>query len=143
MLLSGVDDGVGGCWHAGSKEASQVRFILRLLITGAVILAVAYFGRGTLVTVTDYWWAVLAALVLTVVNVLVKPIASLLALPVTILTLGLFSLVVNGLMLSLVSWLMRPNFAVAGFWQAVVAALLISVMSTLITRMLVEDKGEC
>jgi putative membrane protein len=75
---------------------------------------------------------VLVALVFGIVNALVKPLVKLLTLPLFILTLGLFTLVVNALMLLLTSWLadkLDLNFHVEGFWTAVVGGLIISVVS--------------
>lgn len=71
--------------------------------------------------------ALLAALVLGVVNVLVKPILFLLTLPFTILTLGLFLLVLNALMLALTAWLV-PGFRITGFASAFWAALVLAVV---------------
>jgi putative membrane protein len=69
----------------------------------------------------------LAGLVFGLVNTFVKPVLLVLTLPVTVLTLGLFLLVLNGLMLLLVAWLV-PGFGVGSFWQAVGAALLVSIL---------------
>lgn len=70
----------------------------------------------------------IAALVLGVVNALVRPIAFILTLPLTILTLGLFLLVLNAGMVALVAWLV-PGFQVDGFWTALFAALIVSLVS--------------
>ena len=70
----------------------------------------------------------IAALVLGVVNALVRPIAFILTLPLTILTLGLFLLVLNAGMVALVAWLV-PGFQVDGFWTALLAALIVSLVS--------------
>jgi len=74
----------------------------------------------------------LVALLFGLVNVLVKPVVKLLSLPLLILTLGLFTLVVNALMLLLTSWLadkLDLSFHVEGFWTAVVGGLIISIVS--------------
>jgi putative membrane protein len=80
---------------------------------------VAFSSTGTLVA---------AALVLGVVNAFVRPVIILLTLPITLLTLGLFLLVINALMIMLVAWLI-PGFLVAGFWSAVFAAIVVSLTS--------------
>ncbi|MFF4169822.1 phage holin family protein [Streptomyces sp. NPDC001744] len=75
---------------------------------------------------------ILVALVFGVVNFLVKPVVQLFTLPLFILTLGLFTLVVNALMLLLTSWLadkLDLSFHVEGFWTAVLGGLIISVVS--------------
>lgn len=75
----------------------------------------------------------LAALLLGVANAVVRPFLVLVTLPITFLTLGLFLLVVNGLMLALVAWLM-PSFTVRGLWAAVLGAVVVSLASWLAGR---------
>jgi putative membrane protein len=72
---------------------------------------------------------VLAALVLGILNAFIRPILVIFALPLLILTLGLFMLVINALMLCFVSWLMQPHFQVDTFGAAVLGALVISLIS--------------
>ncbi|MFP4200935.1 MAG: phage holin family protein [Bacillota bacterium] len=72
----------------------------------------------------------LAAAVLGVVNAIIRPVLLVLTLPFNLLTLGLFTLVVNALMMQLTAAIV-PSFSVAGFWWALVAATLFSVMSVL------------
>ncbi len=79
--------------------------------------------------------AVVAALVLGLVNTFVRPIVALIALPITVLTLGLFALVINALMIYLVD-LIVPGFIVHGLWGAFLASLIISLISVVLTRML-------
>jgi putative membrane protein len=71
---------------------------------------------------------IVAAIVLGVVNAFVRPLAFILTLPITIVTLGLFLLVLNAGMVALVAWLV-PGFQVAGFWTAVGTALIVSLVS--------------
>ena len=80
---------------------------------------VGFNSTGTLIA---------AALLLGVVNAFVRPIIIILTLPITLLTLGLFLLVINALMILLVAWLV-PGFLVAGFWPAVGTAVVVSVTS--------------
>jgi putative membrane protein len=70
----------------------------------------------------------LAAIVLGVVNAVVRPLAFILTLPITVVTLGLFLLVLNAGMVALVAWLV-PGFQISGFWTAVGAALIVSLVS--------------
>jgi putative membrane protein len=81
----------------------------------------------------------IAALVLALVNTYLRPLVVLLTLPINILTLGLFTLVINGLMLELVSWII-PAFHVEGFWTAVGGALVISIVSCLLNLLLQPDR---
>ncbi len=80
---------------------------------------VAFNSTGTLIA---------AALLLGVVNAFVRPIIIILTLPITLLTLGLFLLVINALMIMLVAWFL-PGFLVAGFWPAIGAAIVLSLTS--------------
>lgn len=71
---------------------------------------------------------VVAAIVLGIVNAFVRPLAFILTLPLTVLTLGRFLLVLNAAMVALVAWIV-PGFQVSGFWTAVGAALIVSLVS--------------
>jgi putative membrane protein len=70
----------------------------------------------------------LAAVLLGIVNAFVRPLAFILTLPITIVTLGLFLLVLNAGMVALVAWVV-PGFTIAGFWTAVGAAIIVSIVS--------------
>jgi len=108
-------------------------FIIRLLIHMAAILIIAYlFPR--LIRVDSVWIALLAAFILGVANTILRPILVFLTLPITIVTLGLFLFVINGLMLWLVSIVVR-GFHVSGFWGAVLGAILISIVSWILSRL--------
>lgn len=111
------------------------KFIIRLLITGATILAVSTY-LPALIKVRDFQSALLAALILALVNTLVRPVIVIITIPLTILTLGLFTLVINALMLYLVSFLLGNSFTIMGWWQAIIAAFLISVVSTFLSQRL-------
>ena len=80
------------------------------------------------VSITPWWWAVVIAVVLGFINTFVKPIVKLLALPVTILTIGLFSFVINGLMILLCAWIV-PAFQIDGFWPAMLYSVVLGVVS--------------
>lgn len=116
-----------------------MRLLMRLLITAAVIFGVAYFSGGSLLAVDGAMAAFWAAVVLGLVNMFVKPIVSLLSLPITILTLGLFALVINALMLNIVAALV-PGVSTVGFFQTLLAALLISFASSALTKITEKDE---
>ena len=82
---------------------------------------------------------IIAAVVLALVNTYLRPLVVILTLPINILTLGLFTLVINGMMLELVSWLI-PAFHVDGFWTAVGGALVISIVSCPLNLFLRPDR---
>lgn len=102
------------------------RFVIRALIAAiglwiaSRLLSGLHFDSPTSL--------LLAAFMLGIVNAIVRPLAIILTLPVTILTLGLFLLVVNGAMLALVAWLL-PGFRIAGFGDAFLGALVVSLVS--------------
>lgn len=97
-------------------------------MTAVAVLIAAHYVPG--IMVASFYTALLVALALAVVNVILKPILIILTLPITILTLGLFTLVINGLLLWLVSTFVK-GFEVAGFVPAFLGALIISVVSFL------------
>ena len=101
-------------------------FILRVLVAALGLWLATEWVSG--ITVTTPTTLILAALLLGVVNAIVRPIVVLLTLPVTLITLGLFLLVVNAAMLGLVAAFL-PGFSIDGFWPALWGALLISLVS--------------
>jgi putative membrane protein len=104
----------------------MVGFLLRAAISALGLWLAAQILSGLHFESTTK--LIVAALVLGVVNAIVRPIAFILTLPLTLLTLGLFLLVLNAAMVGLVAWLV-PGFEVAGFWTAVGAALIVSIVS--------------
>ena len=110
----------------------MLSLIARWIINAAALLLVAYLYPG--VTVASFWAAMLAALVLGLVNALIRPLLVLLTLPVTVLTLGLFLFVINALMCWLAAEIVS-GFRVTGFWAALIGSVLYSLI-TLITSWL-------
>jgi putative membrane protein len=104
----------------------MVGFLLRAAITALGLWVASELLSGLTFDSTSK--LILAAVVLGVVNALVRPIAFILTLPITVVTLGLFLLVLNAGMVALVAW-MVPGMKVAGFWTAVGAALIVSLVS--------------
>ncbi len=101
-------------------------FLIRAVVVGIglwlaskIISGIGFDSTGTLIA---------AALLLGIVNAFVRPIIVILTLPITLLTLGLFLLVVNALMIELVAYFL-PGFIVAGFWPAIFAAIVVSLTS--------------
>lgn len=110
-----------------------MRFLVHLLINMATIMIIAYlFPR--LIWVEGWVSALGAAFLLGIVNAIIRPIFILLTLPLTILTLGLFLLVINALMLWLVAALVG-GFHVNGFWGAFFGSILISLVSWVLSRL--------
>ena len=104
----------------------MVGFLLRAAITALGLWVASELLSG--VTFDSTSKLIVAAIVLGVVNAIVRPLAFILTLPITVVTLGLFLLVLNAGMVALVAWLV-PGFQVAGFWTALGAAVIVSLVS--------------
>jgi putative membrane protein len=98
------------------------------LLTGVAVLAASYILPG--VHVEHYGYALLVALVLSIVNLIVKPILIIFTIPLTFFTLGLFLLVINALMIMLTDSL-TPGFSVDGFWWALAFSLILSILNSM------------
>ncbi len=104
----------------------MIGFLLRAAISGLGLWVASEIMQDLRFDSTSQ--LVVAALLLGVVNAVIRPLAFILTLPLTILTLGLFLLVLNAGMVALVAWLV-PGFHISGFWTAVGAALIVSLVS--------------
>jgi len=109
-------------------------FLLRLIINMVAILIIAHL-LPSLIRVEGWMAALAAAFLLGVVNALLRPLLILLTFPLTILTFGLFLLMINGIMLWLVAALV-PGFEVNGFLGALVGSLLISLVSWILSSII-------
>lgn len=107
--------------------------VIRFLLSGLAVLLTAYLLPG--VHVEHYGYALLVALVLSVVNALIKPVLVILTIPITFVTFGLFLLVINALMILLVDWLIS-DFQVDGFWWALAFSLILSLFNSLFNDLL-------
>jgi putative membrane protein len=108
-------------------------FLARWLINAVAILLATYLIPG--IEVSGPLAILAAAALLGVLNALIRPLFILLTLPINILTLGFFTLIINGLLLWMVSSLIK-GFFIQGFWVAVLGALVISLFSWLINRLI-------
>jgi putative membrane protein len=106
----------------------MVRFVVHWLVVTVALACAAWLVPG--VHVGSLGSLLCGGLALGLVNAVVRPILNLLSLPITILTLGLFLLVVNGIAFGIAAWLV-PGFTVTGLWQAIVGALVVSLVSWL------------
>ncbi|MGO9741940.1 MAG: phage holin family protein [Roseiarcus sp.] len=105
-------------------------FIIRAAIVGLGLWAASALVPG--IEIGSGRALIEAAVLLAVVNAIVRPVVILLTLPITLLTLGLFLLVVNGLMIELVSALLKPGFFVTGLGPAVLASIIVSITGWLV-----------
>jgi putative membrane protein len=115
-----------------------VRFLLRLLLNGVAVMVAAYLIPG--IRLATPATAIIAGIVLGLVNAIIRPVLILLTLPFTILTLGLFIFVVNAICLVLAAWLV-PGFSISGFGAAFVGALVITLVSWLLSGLLIDKRS--
>ena len=111
--------------------------MLRWLILTVAILITSYLVEG--IIVSGFFTAIFAAAVLGILNAFLRPIALILTLPINILSLGLFTFVINAIMLKMASSII-PGFSVNGFWAAVLGAFLVSIISWVLNSF-VNEKG--
>lgn len=108
--------------------------ILKFLGTVAAIMLTVYLVPGILVT--GGWTSILlAALVWSVITMIIRPVLTILTLPITLITFGLFSFVLNALLFWAMAALV-PGFDVTGFWSALLGALVLSILSWFIQKIL-------
>jgi putative membrane protein len=107
-----------------------MRFIFSLIISSISVVISAYLLPG--IQIRDLQTALIVAIVLALLNGIVKPILIVLTIPITILTLGLFLLVINALMIILAgNWV--PGFQVDGFWWALLFSVILSLVTSLLS----------
>lgn len=103
--------------------------LVNLLINGLAVFVTAYILPG--VKVNNFLTALIIAVILAVVNALLKPLILLLTLPINILTLGLFTFVINGLLILLVANLVK-GFSVENIWWAILFSLVVSIVNSVL-----------
>lgn len=106
--------------------------LLRFLLNGLAVLLAAYLLPG--VDVNHFGYALLVALVLSLINIFIKPLLVVLTIPITVVTFGLFLLVINALMILLADWLI-VGFEVDGFWWALLFSLILSLFNSMFRDM--------
>lgn len=116
-----------------------MNWIIRLLLNGLAVVLTAYLLPG--VSVSNYGTAIIVALVLAILNVIVKPILVVLTIPITIVTLGIFLLVINAVIILFVDNLVG-GFEVRGFWWALLFSLILSIFNSLFNDLAGKKKSE-
>lgn len=114
-----------------------MNLLLRILVTAILVMLISYFMGG--VHVAGFGTSVIVAIVLGLLNIFIKPIIVLFTLPVTILTLGLFLLVINALMILFCTKIVG-GFRVDSFWTALFFSIILSIAQSVIFRMGKEEK---
>jgi putative membrane protein len=109
--------------------------LLQIMVNALSIAAAVKLVDG--ITFTGEWWKMIViGALFGVVNTLIKPVVKLITFPLILLTLGLFTLIVNTLMLALTEWLSKPlalGLEIQGFWPTFWGALIVSIMSVLLS----------
>ncbi|WP_099159902.1 phage holin family protein [Virgibacillus ndiopensis] len=111
-----------------------LRWFISIFLNAIALIAVAQLvdsfhleGFGT---------ALLASFILSILNIIIKPILIVLTLPITVVTLGLFLFVINAITLMITQWLMDSSFVIEGFGTAVIAAIVVSILNLLLNRLI-------
>ena len=104
--------------------------LIRFLLSGLAVLLTAYLLPG--VDVTHFGYALLVAACISLANLFVRPILIILTIPITIVTMGLFLLVINALIILIVDYFV-PGFEVGGFWWAFAFSLIMSIFNSMFT----------
>ncbi|MCP1125988.1 hypothetical protein CN326_08890 [Bacillus sp. AFS018417] len=122
-----------------------MRWILSLIVNSIVLIAVSgllkIFAPGAF-EIANIKTAIIASLILAVLNVVVKPFLILITLPITILTFGFFLIVINAITLEITDSLLGDAFNLSGFGVAIVAAIFISILNMLIDKVIIEPLSE-
>jgi putative membrane protein len=112
--------------------------IVRFLLSGVAVLITAYLLPG--VHVEHYGYALLVAAVLSIINMFIKPLLVIFTIPITILTLGLFLLVINAAIILMVDYF-TPGFNVDGFWWALAFSLILSIINSIFADLIKEKNN--
>ena len=111
-----------------------MNFIIKVLVNAAALWVAARFVPG-IDLVADVWQILLIALVFGLINTFLKPILKVLSFPVIILTLGLFAIIVNVILLAITAWLME-GLTIDGFLPALLGSIVISIVSAILSAII-------
>ena len=124
--------------HESPFQGGPRGTITRILVTGVAVFLAVTTVPG--LEAESFTAGLAAVLVLTLLNVILRPILFLLTLPLIVFTLGLFLVVLNALLLELTAYLVK-GFTVSGFWSAVGGALVISIVTTIVNNWVVDRRS--
>ncbi|WP_164668120.1 phage holin family protein [Virgibacillus doumboii] len=113
-----------------------LRWVISIFLNAVALIAVAQLFDGF--QLDGFGTALLASIILAILNTIIKPILIVLTLPITFLTLGLFLFVINAITLMITQGVMDDSFVIAGFGTAIIAAVVISILNLLLNK-LVKD----
>lgn len=109
-----------------------LRWIISIVLNALALITVAQLFDS--IHMEDFTTALLAGLILSILNILVKPLLVILTLPITIISFGLFLLVINAAVLMLTQHFLQPDFVIDGFGIAILASILISIITMVLNR---------
>jgi putative membrane protein len=109
-----------------------MKLIIRILVTSILVMVISYLMRG--VIIDEFTTALTVAIVLGLLNLIVKPVLLLFTLPITILTLGLFYLVINASIILLCDKLVE-GFEVRSFWTALLFSIILSISESIVFKL--------
>ncbi len=112
-----------------SKAREALGIVAQIVIAGLAVIITAFILPG--ISVADYFTGIVIAALLALLNLTVRPILIFLTIPITVLTLGLFLLVINAMMVLLAAEIV-PGFIVDGFWWAILFSLILSLINSLL-----------
>jgi putative membrane protein len=137
-----AEQGAGSAPQADTGFDTMRAVLPRLIfawLSNVVALFVAAWIIGPIDYGDDFWVLFIAALVFTIVNVFVRPLVILLALPAVVLTLGLALILINTLMLYLTDWIV-PSFETGSFWATLGGAVIVSIVNLILNLVLKPDE---
>ena len=109
----------------------MISMILKWLIYSLLIVFIAWVIPG--ISVENFWSAMLVCIIIALINIFIRPLVQFISLPVTFLTLGLFSFIINAFLFMLAGWL-SPGFEVDGFWSALFGSIILSIFAGIFDR---------
>lgn len=113
-----------------------IRWILSIIVYAVALLAVDQLFDSF--QIDGFSTAIIASIIIAILNIIVRPILVALTLPITLLTFGLFLIVINAATLMLAQWFMEDSFIIDGFGIAILASIIISVLTMLLNRLIVD-----
>ncbi|ALC82436.1 MULTISPECIES: phage holin family protein [Bacillus] len=118
----------------------MLKWIISVLVNALLLIVIAGYFES--VELTGIWAAIVASFILSILNVLVKPILVILTLPVTVLTLGLFLFIINAITLAMTAAIMGDSFNIDGFGTAIWASIVLSLFHLLIQKGIIEPLNQ-
>lgn len=118
-----------------------MRWLLGILINAVLFIALAGYFNDT-VQLSGVGAAIIASIVLSILNILVRPILIILTLPITLLTLGFFLFIINAITLSITDSIMGDQFEIQGFGMTLFVSIIMSLINVVIQKMLIDRKDE-